>query len=192
MHIHHILSVAALAAACAAPAGAMTFEGSTSQGATVVTDYAANGLVSFDIDFANFAGASVEYRVDDVDMGAALSFNAVLRNFTNLGFGGFTLALSQGSFATAGSVTRQFGGTALVNVAGGIATLSFNTPEFLDVELGNALGTTPAASDWTITGLQSGDRFSITVSPVPEPGSMALLLAGLGCVGFIARRRRAC
>lgn len=29
-----------------------------------------------------------------------------------------------------------------------------------------------------------------TVSPIPEPGSFAMMLAGLGCVGFVARRRR--
>ncbi|MCZ8077535.1 MAG: FxDxF family PEP-CTERM protein, partial [Paucibacter sp.] len=36
------------------------------------------------------------------------------------------------------------------------------------------------------------DNLSIqTVSAVPEPGTYAMLLAGLGCVGFIARRRKA-
>ena len=34
-------------------------------------------------------------------------------------------------------------------------------------------------------------EFSITAAPVPEPESWALLMAGLGLVGYVARRRRA-
>lgn len=34
------------------------------------------------------------------------------------------------------------------------------------------------------------DNFTVNVSPVPEPGTTAMLLAGLAAVGFVARRRR--
>lgn len=54
---------------------------------------------------------------------------------------------------------------------------------------GNALGTTPGAQNWTLAGLAAGDRFTLAVSLVPEPGSLALLLAGLAAVAPAVRRR---
>jgi hypothetical protein len=30
---------------------------------------------------------------------------------------------------------------------------------------------------------------NVTLTPVPEPGTFALLLSGLGVIGFVARRR---
>lgn len=186
------IATAALAAGLTSPALAATFEGATTQGATVVTDYAGIGLISFDIDFANFLPATVAYRIDGADAGAAIDFNAILRNFSGGGFAGFTVSLSQGSFGTLGSVHRQFAGSASVTGGGQLATITFDTPEFLDVEIGNALGTTPNAMDWTITGLNVGDRISLTVTPVPvpEPATYALFAMGLGALLLRARRPR--
>lgn len=50
----------------------------------------------------------------------------------------------------------------------------------------------PGLSYWfRLSG--SGDiaNYTVTLAPVPEPESYALLLAGLGLMGFIARRRQA-
>ncbi len=194
MKLETLFATATLAAALCAPAAAATFEGAVTQGTTVVSDYAGNGLISFDIDFGNFSPASVEYRIDSADAPLPLDFNAVLRNYTGLGIAGYSITLSQGLFSFVGSVDRQFGGTSAVSLNGSTATVTFNTPEYLDVELGNALGTTPGAADWAIGGLNVGDRVTLTLTPlpVPEPGTYALLLAGLGgALLRVHRTRRA-
>lgn len=40
-------------------------------------------------------------------------------------------------------------------------------------------------------GTQAAYSGELTVTAVPEPGSLALLMAGLGVIGFVARRRSA-
>ena len=128
-------------------------------------------------------------RGNDVIVGALLCDPQDATNacgviyFNNAGFIGMC------GHGTIGTVTRQFGGNTQIGVVGRTATFSFNTPEFLDVEVGNPLGTTAGAIDWTLTGVRAGDRVNLRVSVVPEPGSYALMLAGLAALGFIARRR---
>ncbi|HEY9240010.1 MAG TPA: PEP-CTERM sorting domain-containing protein [Burkholderiaceae bacterium] len=56
---------------------------------------------------------------------------------------------------------------------------------------GNYVGLSAAASDAT-GGLETFfvANSATTVTPVPEPGTYAMLLAGLGVMGFVARRSR--
>jgi len=62
--------------------------------------------------------------------------------------------------------------------------------------VGNTFASLGAGSYYyRVTGLVEGSAggsyvLTSTITPVPEPGSMALVLAGLSVVGFIASRRR--
>jgi hypothetical protein len=41
-----------------------------------------------------------------------------------------------------------------------------------------------------LSGASRGGEFTVTITPVPEPETYAMFLAGLGMLGTIARRRR--
>jgi hypothetical protein len=91
-------------------------------------------------------------------------------------------------------------GTAFLNSVVDLSALPAltGTVEFRLVQIGTGSaggGTTSAAGTFRTTGYFEGgnfDRnmqFTGTVSAIPEPGTWALLLAGVATVGFVARRR---
>jgi hypothetical protein len=92
------------------------------------------------------------------------------------------------SFISAGSIWDLTTGTQLVagfgSFSGGIHNVQFTLPGALVPNHTYALRLTGMT-------LASGGSYagSINVTPVPEPESYALFLAGLGLMGFIARRR---
>ena len=77
--------------------------------------------------------------------------------------------------------------TARVEVTGGTTDKSKSIAVNAVISTNNVLGTTSAKLiDSTIN---SGDNVSVTA--VPEPAEYAMLIAGLGVIGAVARRRKA-
>ncbi|WP_271008150.1 FxDxF family PEP-CTERM protein [Paucibacter sp. B51] len=165
MNLNSVFAASVLAV-CAGGASAATLsEASYFDGSTFVYEFGARQITAAD---------------------AAGSFSFLL-NASDFGFSSLL-----GSYAVSGDISGsrfqisevKINGTAWVLGASGsnidLGSLSF--PDINSVEV-------------TVSGarLGAGANFqgSLVLTPVPEPETYALLLAGLGVVGFVARRRKA-
>ncbi len=153
----------------------------TTSASNLVSDIAASGVSTNNTEFNNAVtnqdiywdaaiaamGAGTEIIVSDTSSNAFAISAAV--HSTN--FSGKTP-----DFSTVGNVGDSMGFYYLTRSG------SSNTAEALAVAYGNANGAT------SFTLAANGD---LTVSTVPEASTYGMMLAGLGLVGFMARRRTA-
>jgi hypothetical protein len=111
------------------------------------------------------------YSFSIADPGS-LAGNVVAINFGTYNIQGLTVTLQDASFAVIGSDNNPADGFSFGSLAAGNYAL-------------NVLGFATGSQG----GFYSGGLIAQT-APIPEPETYALMLAGLGIVGFIARRRR--
>lgn len=158
-----------------------------------VVSYGSGGAQSFDIDFGTMTRVTLAFVTFRDEAAPSMSFSALINNFTGYNFEGLNVRLTGGAVfqSPSGSVTPTFG-----TLAGTVATptqvaMSFSSGEPYALSFGNPLGEA-GASDWMIdfSAVESGATFGLSVTAVPEPGTYAMLLAGLGLIGTMVRRRQ--
>ncbi|MDT8998264.1 PEP-CTERM sorting domain-containing protein [Paucibacter sp. APW11] len=122
-------------------------------------------LVFNEVGGSTSASASGQLSVDG---GPAVSFGGTLGRTITTASPGFT------SGFYAGSSSAPVGAFSSLSFSGGVLSLSASGGSFASV----------------IGQPQNELKLSFVATPVPEPQTYALLLAGLGVVGALARRRR--
>ena len=188
--MHKLLSIMTCAGLLAPtlPARALTLVSTTANGNRVAATVATSHLptIAADIGFADWNPVSLVFELSANDADGLAAFNAVISNST-AGITALELTLDRGSFAQVGNVTPAFGAIAALVGDGQRQRISFQPAEHFGVDLGNPFAA-PGQADWLLglSGVQPGERFTLTVSAVPEPGGLALALVG---IGVLATRR---
>lgn len=194
--------ILALAAAlCLSPAAqAVSLSTSNLNGNALDTSFSTASLIAFDLDLSNTLPVTLMFSLDadDIVRGGA-DFNALIREITDAGIPGLRLTLSAGAgfdlveppraaTLTGDALTGSVFAASPADLSLGFATAAGDP--VTEIYLGNPF-LEEGFQDWHVNfgGMAVGDQFTLSVAVVPEPGEWALMLAGLGLVGFAARRR---
>lgn len=141
---------------------------------------------------------------DDQDLVAAGLVSGSVKSINANGFNATLLTANQNGHAAGDSLTGDF---AVDGNDGYIGTIIQDNMIKLPIEATNFVGDTgykfflveaassnsaaPVVNEYAGTWSYNGNTLNYAVAAVPEPETYAMLLAGLGLIGAVARRRRA-
>jgi hypothetical protein len=161
------------------------------------------GVINFYLGF----GANNDFN-PLASAGSAVDLAAATNGTLFLSLAGHAIDAAGNTFSgtgiNIGGVNAAGSGAGLADVTGGLAAMHFDTNSvassfggMADVQLGSSFSNVfqphPEECGGAATGpacLTGSADFRGVVNPIPEPSTYALMLAGLGVMGFIARRRR--
>ena len=137
-------------------------------------------LAVFDISSADVNGVNMSLQNLGANTSVILNVHGSVVNFSALGYQNFN----------PGHVLFNFVDATYITFSGGV-TASILAPLANFVSSGGVINGQVVVANWT--GSSSGSaqvNDAPFISAVPEPETYAMLLAGLGLIGFTARRRR--
>lgn len=130
---------------------------------------------------ATFGGAAGSLQSNSVTFNNSSSFQELYEGFTAGSTLSFKVNLSNNSD---GATPDAFVVALLDNTLANIPTTGFGS-QLLQIDL---TGSSLAPQSFAGTGAFSG--VTVNVAPIPEPETYAMMIAGLGLLGFAARRKR--
>jgi PEP-CTERM motif len=185
------LGTAVCVAALATPAHAVTF--TSVSGGTSGADFGSVDMNNLFVDasFTESTPIRFIFTLEAADP-STFTLSGIAR-----GISGFTLPALKASLGSAGSF-NNVGDVSLINNMGavggpvnqGSSFVADFAPATTEVYFGDALLNGAALWTMSLTGVPALSSFVIEVSPVPEPESVAFLLAGLGLVAAAKRRTK--
>lgn len=190
------LATAVAATFVSAPTHAVSYVGASFASASAsnsVVSYGADAAQSFDVNFGVLTNVTLEFVTLRDELAPTMSLNALVNNFTGFNIEGLLVKLTGGAVFQApnGTVTPTFGTIGSTSVAPTLVSSYLSSGEGFAINFGNPLAQ-GGQSDWTVnfSAVEAGSTFGITVTAVPEPGTYAMLLAGLALMGTVVRRRK--
>ena len=168
---------------------ALTFAG-TAGAATIVTT---PSLITGEGTFENLAISSGTF-IDFIQFSVGPNVGSVWDasgysakvNGKSVGLTSFTSALYQGTYDASNFASNSTGHLVLAGTSLNLPTLKLRATGGETSQLDSVSYTLRLSGVTSGPGSYNG---SITVSPVPEPGEWALMMSGLGLIGFMVRRR---
>ncbi|MDB5998381.1 MAG: hypothetical protein JWP52_80 [Rhizobacter sp.] len=205
------LGMVLLAGAAHAQADTSSLNGWSVLGDVVSRSGALSLTTAYTDEAGNLSGNPAEFA-DTIEAAAGLNFHALDVSSDPAGEGTEGSLAMQSFAAVAGqtvsfdwsfsSEDTLFSDHAFVVIDGKVTTLATTSQPGSGVQtfsftadhtgsLSLAFGVIDTGDYVGVSSLQVENLQSSVISPVPEPTNVALLLAGLGVVGFVAKRRKA-
>ena len=174
MRVPYLLSAAALSLSFCLPASAVTFAFSTN-------------MTNLGEPVPTSTGTGTASVVFDTDL-LKVSVNLTFANLVNNASAGHIHCCTASAFTGSSGVAQGFSGFPAAKAGNYINNFTLTSTAFNNLLAGAQAG--KAYVNIHSPGLYSGGEIRGFLMPVPEPETYALMLLGLGAIGFAAKRRQ--